>query len=94
MLDLPEASAASFRRMAEAEEVPSVGTWREQCSPRYGWDFHPSIVVGHTAFFQIVRGYDEYYEVDRSTFEGFVADPTRAHELVASAKRVLPVKTA
>jgi glycosyl transferase family 2 len=63
MLDLPEASAASFRRMAETEEALSVGTWREQSSPRHGWDFHPSIVVGYTAFFQIVQGYDEYYEV-------------------------------
>jgi hypothetical protein len=63
MLDLPEASAAAFRRMAETEEAPSVGTWQEQCSPRYGWDIHPSIVVGYTVFFQIVRGYDEYFEV-------------------------------
>jgi hypothetical protein len=63
MLDLPEASAAAFRRMAETEEALPVGPWREQTSPRYGWDIHPSVVVGYTAFFQIVQGYDEYYEV-------------------------------
>lgn len=63
MLDLPETSTASFRRMAETDEASSLGRWREQCSPRFGWDFHPSIVVAYTAFFQMVRGYDEYYEV-------------------------------
>jgi hypothetical protein len=30
--------------------------------------------------------YDENYEVDRATFDGYVADPTRAHDFVAKAK--------
>ena len=31
--------------------------------------------------------YDEYYEVDPSTFEQFTADPTTAHDFVDKAKR-------
>lgn len=31
--------------------------------------------------------YSEWYEVDAETFERFLADPTRAHDLVARAKR-------
>lgn len=31
--------------------------------------------------------YDEWYEVDRETFESYRADPTRAHDFVEKAKR-------
>jgi len=31
--------------------------------------------------------YEESYEVDRETFERFVADPTRAHDMVERARR-------
>jgi endo-beta-N-acetylglucosaminidase D len=30
--------------------------------------------------------YLEYYEIDRATFDGYVADPTTAHAFVAAAK--------
>ena len=31
--------------------------------------------------------YDEWYEVDRETFENYVRDPALAHDFVAQAKR-------
>ncbi len=31
--------------------------------------------------------YDEWYEVDKATFEKFKADPTLAHDMVEQAKR-------
>ena len=31
--------------------------------------------------------YDEWYEVDRETFSGFVLDPAAAHDFVDAAKR-------
>lgn len=31
--------------------------------------------------------YDEYYEVDKETFERYTADPALAHDFVARAKR-------
>jgi len=30
--------------------------------------------------------YDEWYEIDRETFDGFEADPTKAHLMVRQAK--------
>jgi len=63
MLDLPEDSTATFRRMAETGEDLQAETWKQSCSPRLGWDFHPSVAVSYTAFFQLIRGYDEYYEL-------------------------------
>lgn len=31
--------------------------------------------------------YDEWYEIDRAVFEEYRVDPTRAHDLVARARR-------
>ena len=31
--------------------------------------------------------YDEWYEVDKTTFERYTADPTLAHDFVGQAKR-------
>lgn len=63
MLDLPEESVEVFLQAAEAGDPLPIQMWKERSSPRLGWDFHPSIAVSYTAFFQLVRGYDEYFEV-------------------------------
>lgn len=63
MLDLPEESTETLRLAAENGEDLDIDTWRQWSSPRFAWPFHPSIVVGYTAFFQLIRGYDEYYEL-------------------------------
>ncbi len=62
MLDLPEESIDALRRAAESDEGLQSEEWRGRCSARFGWALHPSIAVALTAFFAIIRGYDEYYE--------------------------------
>lgn len=61
MLDLPEESAPALARAAESGEL-RLEEWRGLAEPRYDW-IHPSIGVGYTRFYQLIRGYDEYYEV-------------------------------
>lgn len=63
MLDLPEESVEVMRDAARPREELALERWREWCSPRFGWKLHPSIAVTYTAFFQLIRGYDEYYQV-------------------------------
>lgn len=55
---------------------------------RFSLDTHPdsgrtfvSIAVSNP-----YADYDEWYEVDRATFDEFVADPSRAHPFVEQAK--------
>ena len=62
MLDLPEESIGAIRRCGAAARDLEVERWKEWCSPRFGWAFHPSVAVTYTAFLQLIRGYDEYYE--------------------------------
>jgi glycosyl transferase family 2 len=61
MLDLPEETAPALARAAETGEL-RLEEWRRLAQPRYDW-IHPSIGVGYTRFYQLIRGYDEYYEV-------------------------------
>ena len=63
MLDLPEESTEAARRSAEEDAPFPMEEWRDRTTPRLDWDFHPSIAVTFTAFYQLVRGYDEFYEV-------------------------------
>lgn len=62
MLDLPEASTSETRRAAREREPLPLQRWRARTTPRLGWGHHPSIAVGYTAFYRLVRGYDEFYE--------------------------------
>jgi glycosyltransferase involved in cell wall biosynthesis len=63
MFDLPEDSKDLTERAANHGGYFDLKRWKEQCSPRLGWAFHPSITITFTAFYQCVRGYDEFYEV-------------------------------
>lgn len=63
MLDLPKESAETLRRAAECGDALDIHACRPWCSPRFGWPYHPSIATSYTAFFQLIRGYDEYYEL-------------------------------
>jgi hypothetical protein len=63
MLDLPERSAGSMQRIAETGAALDLARWKRVCTPRLGWPMHPSIIVTFTAFLQLIRGYDEYYEL-------------------------------
>jgi predicted glycosyltransferase involved in capsule biosynthesis len=63
MLDLPETSTEFFMRASETGDDLRVEKWRKRCSPRLGWELHPSVVITYTPFFRLIRGYDEYYEL-------------------------------
>ena len=63
MLDLPEESVGGARRAARNGEPFPMEEWRERAEPRLDWDYHPSITITYTSFYQLVRGYDEFYEV-------------------------------
>jgi predicted glycosyltransferase involved in capsule biosynthesis len=62
MLDLPEESAELLERTANAREDFQFDKWKQWCSARHDWKFHPSIGVTYTVFYKLVRGYDEYYQ--------------------------------
>jgi hypothetical protein len=63
MLDLPEESVVAVRDAARSGGELPLERWREWCSPRLEGQLHPSIAVTYTALFQLIRGFDEYYEV-------------------------------
>ena len=63
MFDLPEWSTDIVKQAANSGKDPDVEQWKEWCSPRLGWAFHPSIAFTFAAFYQAIRGYDEFYEV-------------------------------
>ena len=63
MLDLPEESASILEQSARMGNELQFDSWKEWCRPRHNHAFHPSICATYTAFFHVVRGYDEYYEV-------------------------------
>jgi hypothetical protein len=52
-----------MQRIAETGAELDIARWKGSCTPRLGWAMHPSIVVTFTAFLQLIRGYDEYYEL-------------------------------
>lgn len=61
MLDLPEESADTLRAAAEQDRGLQTEEWRRLCTPRLGWEIHPSAAVSYTAFYRLIRGYDEFY---------------------------------
>jgi len=63
MRDLPEESTEAFRRSAETGDALELEYWKERSSPRFNGRFHPSLGMTYTAFYQLIGGYDEYYEV-------------------------------
>lgn len=63
MLDLPERSTEHFRRAAETGGAIDLHAWRAQTVRRFDLDFHPSLGMTYTAFYRLVRGYDEYFTV-------------------------------
>lgn len=62
MLDLPEATTSELRRTADESGPLPLARWRPRTTRRLEWDYHPSITVGYTIFYRLVRGYDEFYE--------------------------------
>lgn len=63
MLDLPEQTAGILEESARTGSELQFGSWKRWCRPRHDHPFHPSICATYTAFFHVVRGYDEFYEV-------------------------------
>jgi glycosyltransferase involved in cell wall biosynthesis len=63
MLDLPEESGWILEQSARTRDELQFDSWKRWCRPRHNHAFHPSICATYTAFFHVVRGYDEYYEV-------------------------------
>jgi glycosyltransferase involved in cell wall biosynthesis len=62
MLDLPEDAAEILEQSARTGSELQFDSWK-WCRPRHDHAFHPSICATYTAYFQLVRGYDEFYEV-------------------------------
>lgn len=62
MHDLPEESTEAAKRTARQGEPFPIDAWRDRATRRLDWDRHPSIGLAHTAFYQLIRGYDEFYE--------------------------------
>jgi hypothetical protein len=63
MLDLPEASVEVMKEAARPGGQLALQKWKDWCSPRFGSAFHRSVALTYTAFFHLIRGYDEHYEV-------------------------------
>ena len=63
MLDLSKKLIEVVKRAADLGKDLDLEQWKECCSRRFGWAFHPSIAFTFTAFYQCIRGYDEFYEV-------------------------------
>jgi len=63
MLDLPQESAETFKNAANPGEDVDLVHWKKSCSPRFGWEWHSAITFTLTAFYQCIRGYDEFYTV-------------------------------
>lgn len=61
MMDLPEETASELAATADTGEL-KFDEWKKRAVSRYEW-IHPSIGVGYTRFYQLIRGYDEFYEV-------------------------------
>jgi glycosyltransferase involved in cell wall biosynthesis len=62
MFDLPEDSVDTVSRAETCTEPPRTEEWKERSAPRYEW-VHPSICMTYTSCFQLMRGYDEFYEL-------------------------------
>jgi len=63
MLDLPEESVEAIKDAARPGGQLALDRWKDWGSPRFGSRFHRSVALTYTAFFQLIRGYDEHYEV-------------------------------
>jgi hypothetical protein len=63
MLDLPETSVEVMKEAAGPAGQLALEKWKDWCSPRFGSAFHRSVALTYTAFFHLIRGYDEHYEV-------------------------------
>ena len=63
MLDLPEESVEVTKDAARPGGQLALDRWKDWCSPRFASPIHYSVALTCTAFFQLIRGYDEHYEV-------------------------------
>ena len=63
MLDLPERSVEVMKDAARPGGQLALDTWKDWCSPRFGSPRHFGVALTCTAFFQLIRGYDEHYEL-------------------------------
>ena len=63
MLDLPRESVEVMKNAARPGGQLTLSRWKGWCSPRFGSPIHYGIALTWTAFFHLIRGYDEYYEL-------------------------------
>jgi glycosyltransferase involved in cell wall biosynthesis len=63
MLDLPQESVEVMKNAARPGGQLTLSRWKGWCSPRFGAPIHYGIALTWTAFFHLIRGYDEYYEL-------------------------------
>lgn len=63
MWDLPPTSVDAARAAGEGADPLPMRQWKAVCTPRRGWELHPSVAMTYTEYFRMLRGYDEYYQV-------------------------------
>lgn len=63
MYDLCQDSSSRLMKSALEDEPLEVDRWKKWAEVRYGWGLHPSILCTYTAYFHMLRGYDEFYKV-------------------------------
>ncbi len=63
MLDLPEPTSDVLRGASESAAGLRMHDLKPTSTPRLNWAYHPSIAMTYTAFYQFIRGYDEFYEL-------------------------------
>jgi predicted glycosyltransferase involved in capsule biosynthesis len=63
MRDLPQQSVDPFWQFAETGRGIDLEYWKAQSLCRFEVGFHPSVATSYTAFFQLLRGYDEFFAV-------------------------------
>lgn len=63
MRDLPEECAEVLERCAELGEPLPFEQLVPKSTPRHGWRMHPSLGISYTAYYKLIRGYDEFYEL-------------------------------
>lgn len=63
MLDLPEEALPDLQMAARDGKNLDLHLWKDRAIDRFDGEIHPSLGVSHTAFYQLIRGYDEFFEV-------------------------------
>ncbi len=62
MRDLPESALPEIKEAAADRRPLDTDAWGQPSIERFDGALHPSLGTGPTAFYQLIRGYDEHFE--------------------------------